>query len=91
MSKLILSDAAGVAEQVEKQRKARERLVYLDTLLPSTPAPLTPEDLAIFGMFIQQDAPKFTAFARASHNDYVVFFYAEVENALEATIDEVYS
>lgn len=83
MADIIRLDSKGLAEHA-----AGERLEYLGTLLPSTPAPLTDEDLAIFGMFLQQDAIKFDLFMRASHGDYVPIFYAEVEKAIDKVIAE---
>ena len=82
MTEIIRADKQGMVEQQAREQRARERLDYLSTLLPSTPAPLTDEDLAIFGMFLQQDADKFGRFIGASHQDYVLFFYAEVETAI---------
>lgn len=83
---IIRTDKEGIARQAQRRQAARKRIEYLETLLPSTPSPLTDEDLAIFGMFLQQDAPKFDAFVRASHMDYVPVFYAEVARAIEVEI-----
>ena len=87
MSKIIRTDKEGMVEAAARREQARQRLEYLDTLLPSTPAPLTDEDLAIYGMFLQQDPEKFGRFMAASHNDYVMVFYAEVGRAIDKEIE----
>ncbi len=66
-----------------REHEARATLLRLETLKPSPACQLTDEDLAIFGMFLQQSPDQFNFFTKAAYLDYFVFFSGAV--AIAAT------
>lgn len=72
----------------ERERNAHARLEYLLYLKPSSAAPLTEEDLAIYGMFLQQNPERFGNYVAHAYVDYFPFFIGEVAKAREIELEK---
>ncbi len=78
-----------MGEQFMRERGAKRRLERLQTLQPSGAAPLTNEDLAIYGMFLQQkNKDVFTRYIISAYPDYFVFFISEVTRAMNRELEK---
>lgn len=87
-SKIVLIDKASVSSQMQREQRARERLEYLQKLVPAQAAPLTDEDLAIFGMFLQQNPERFHNYTTFAYMDYCYFFVAAHGKAIENELEK---
>jgi hypothetical protein len=85
---IILLDKKEISSQVQREQSARARLQELAELRPSGAAPLTTEDLAIFGMFLQQNPEFFSLYTRYAYVDYALFFIAEITKAREEQLEK---
>jgi hypothetical protein len=84
----ILAGKEHISSQMRREQAARERLHELDEVRPSGAAPLTEEDLAIFGMFLQQNPEFFSLYTRYAYVDYALFFIAEITKAREEQLEK---
>lgn len=86
---IIRTDKWGMSEQIERERNAKKRLDYLQDLRPAGAAPLTSEDLAIYGMFLQQDGKEvFARYMAFAYVDYAPFFMWEVTKAMNTELEK---
>lgn len=64
-----------------REAEAQATLMRLERCTPSEAAPLTDEDLAIFGMMFEQHGKQFDFYIKAAYLDYFEFYSGAVARA----------